>query len=76
MCECLQLTIEANGFPESVLQSNASGVYNGENYWEYDYNGIIIVIWFIADVGIQPLFWVFFQYILRYKVSYHVPLRF
>ena len=48
MCECLQLTIEANGFPESVLQSNASGVYNGENYWEYDYNGIIIVIWFVG----------------------------
>lgn len=48
MCNCLQLTIEANGFPESVLQSNASGVYNGENYWEYDYNGIIIVIWYLA----------------------------
>ena len=63
MCECLQLTIEANGFPESVLQSNASGVYNGENYWEYDYNGIIIVIWFIGGrwnstpvLGVFPIY--------------------
>ncbi len=45
MCECLQLTIESGGFAEQTLQSNASGTYNGENYWEFDYNGIIIVIY-------------------------------
>ena len=48
MCDCLQLTIHGGGFPEETFQANASGTYNGYNYWEYVYNGLNIVIWWEA----------------------------
>jgi hypothetical protein len=46
MCDCLELTIEYDTFGEQVSESQAIGVYNGKNYYEYVYAGANIVIWY------------------------------
>ena len=46
MCECLELTIEHDTFGEQTSESQAIGVYNGKNYYEYIYGGANIVIWY------------------------------
>ena len=51
MCECLRLTIEAGAFGEETIDVNASGTFNSFNYWEYNYNGTIIVVWSLDITG-------------------------
>ncbi len=46
MCDCLELTIEYDTFGEQISESQAIGIYNGKNYYEYVYNGADIVIWY------------------------------
>ena len=48
MCDCLELTIEYDIYPEEILQSQAIGVYNGKNYFEYTYAGEDIVIFWVG----------------------------
>lgn len=45
MCTCLRLTIEAGTTGEQTIDVDASGTYNGVNYWEYTYDIYTIVIW-------------------------------
>lgn len=46
MCDCLELTIEYDTFGEQISESQAIGIYNGKNYYEYTYAGADIVIWY------------------------------